>query len=378
MLKILHTGDVHLDSPFSKLDIGHAQIRRAELRSSFSDMIQYARSNFADLFLITGDLFDTEFVTRETVEFLRREFARIPDCKVLISPGNHDPFTANSVYDRYDFGPNVYVFPQPLLSHFYFEKLNAYVYGYAFDSDSLRHCPFAGYRAEDPTAYNILMGHADLAADSRYCPVDTEKILSFGADYVALGHVHNAPEIETVRGTTYAFCGCAEPRGFDEVGEKGALYVEIEKTEGMPEVKCTRIRFAKRRYEKIKVNVDGATSASAVEAAVKDAVAESGFGSDTLLRVTLVGRIAPSIVLSEGLLAAAVDTVFYAEIHDDTLPLHDIEYIKADPSIKGEFCRRMLPLLEDEDEEKRTLATMALRYGLAAITGEDLSDIAGD
>ena len=378
MLKILHTGDVHLDSPFSKLDIGHAQIRRAELRSSFSAMIQYVRSNFIDLFLIAGDLFDTEFVTRETVEFLRMEFARIPDCKVVISPGNHDPIAENSVYERYDFGSNVYVFPQPLLSHFYFEKLNTYVYGYAFEQESLRHCPFAGYRAEDPNAINVLLGHADFAVDSRYCPVDEKRIASFGADYTALGHVHNAPEIVTLRGGAYAYCGCPEPRGFDEVGEKGAVYVEIEKTDDVPEVKCTRIRFAKRRYEKIKVNVDGFASSVAVENAVKEAIEANGFGSDTLLRVTLVGRIAPTIVLSESALAARLDTVFFAEVRDNTLPLHDVEYIKEDPTVKGEFCRRMLPLLEDEDEEKRALATMALRYGLAAITGEDLSDIAGE
>ena len=341
-------------------------------------MIQYVRSHFIDIFLIAGDLFDTEFVTRETVEFLKQEFARIPDCKVFISPGNHDPFTEDSVYSRFHFGENVYVFPRALLSHFYFEKLNAYVYGYAFEQDSLRHCPFAGYRVEDPGAYNILIGHGDFAADSKYGPLTEDRIAAFGADYTALGHVHNAPEPVRLGSTSYAYCGCVEGRGFDETGEKGALYVEIEKNDGVPEVKCERVRFSHRRYEKLKVNVEGLTTLAAVEETILRAVEEGGYGADTLLRITLTGRIAPTVILSEALLASRVNTVFYAEVRDRTLPLYDMEYLKADPSVKGEFCRLLLPTLEGEDEEQRSVAVMALRYGLAAITGEDLSDLADE
>jgi len=378
MLKLLHTGDLHLDSPFSRLDPGHAHIRRKELREAFSEMVQFVRAHFVDMLLIAGDLFDTEFVTRETVEFLRAEFARIPDCKVFITPGNHDPFTEDSVYNRYGFGDNVYVFPRSMLSHFYFENLNAYVYGYAFEQESLRHCPFAGYRVEDPGAYNVLLGHGDFAADTRYCPLSEERIVSFGADYAAFGHTHNAPDPITAGGVTYAHCGCAEGRGFDEVGEKGAIYVEIEKENGEAKVRTERVRFSRRRYEKLKVSVDGLSTLTAVEDAIRAAVAEGGYGVDTLLRITLTGRIAPSVILSEELLAAHVDSVFYAEVKDRTLPLYDVDYLNEDPSVKGVFFRMLRPALDSEDEEQRSLATKALRYGLAAITGEDLAELADE
>ena len=59
MLKILHTGDIHLDSPFSGLDARRSEIRRAELRSTFSSLMTYVRDNSIDLLLITGD-----FLTR--------------------------------------------------------------------------------------------------------------------------------------------------------------------------------------------------------------------------------------------------------------------------------------------------------------------------
>jgi hypothetical protein len=115
-----------------------------------------------------------------------------------------------------------------------------------------------------------------------------------------------------------------------------------------------------------------------VEDAIRAAVAEGGYGVDTLLRITLTGRIAPSVILSEELLAAHVDSVFYAEVKDRTLPLYDVDYLNEDPSVKGVFFRMLRPALDSEDEEQRSLATKALRYGLAAITGEDLAELADE
>ena len=70
MLRILHTGDIHLDSPFSKLDPRLAEQRRQELRRTFVSAMQYAKDKQVDLVLIAGDLFDHGFVTRETMALL--------------------------------------------------------------------------------------------------------------------------------------------------------------------------------------------------------------------------------------------------------------------------------------------------------------------
>ena len=86
----MHTGDIHLDSAFSRLDSRHAEIRRNELRAAFTSMMLSAKMNGADLMLISGDLFDSEFVTRETAALLCREFANFGK-PVFIAPGNHDP-----------------------------------------------------------------------------------------------------------------------------------------------------------------------------------------------------------------------------------------------------------------------------------------------
>lgn len=141
MLKILHTGDIHLDSPFSGLDARRSEIRRAELRSTFSSLMTYVRDNSIDLLLITGDFFDTGFVTKETVSIVLREFSRVPDCKIVISPGNHDPYTPDSVYAKVKFPENVYIFKSSEQTSFSFPELGCEVYGYAFTGETMRKSP---------------------------------------------------------------------------------------------------------------------------------------------------------------------------------------------------------------------------------------------
>ena len=62
MIKILHTGDIHLDSPFSGLDPRSAEIRKNELRAAFTSMMTYAKMNNVDMLLMAGDIFDSEYV----------------------------------------------------------------------------------------------------------------------------------------------------------------------------------------------------------------------------------------------------------------------------------------------------------------------------
>ena len=103
-------------------------------------------------------------------------------------------------------------------------------------------------------------------------------------------------------------------------------------------------------------------------------ILEEGFGSDTLLRVRLTGRISPETKIDADRLDAKALGVSFLETEDATLPLLDDENLKNDISIRGAFFRELLPLLESENEEERRTAAQALRYGLAALDGNDIVD----
>ena len=83
-LKVFHCADLHLDAPFSLFTPGEADRRRIELRSAFTSAVLFARSNGADIFLISGDLFDSDCVTRDTCELLAGQFASFPTCRFFI------------------------------------------------------------------------------------------------------------------------------------------------------------------------------------------------------------------------------------------------------------------------------------------------------
>ena len=74
MVKILHTGDLHLDSPMSSLELATAEAARDEHRSVFSKMMQYATDEKIDMILISGDLFDGRFITARTTELVINAF----------------------------------------------------------------------------------------------------------------------------------------------------------------------------------------------------------------------------------------------------------------------------------------------------------------
>ena len=136
MLRILHTGDIHLDSPFARLDARKAEIRRAELRDAFSAIFSYARTNKIDMILLSGDVFDRDFATRETLSLMLREF-QMTECPIVIAPGNHDCTAPGSIWAKPIFPANVHIFRSPKVEKFSFDELGVDVYGYGFVSPEM-------------------------------------------------------------------------------------------------------------------------------------------------------------------------------------------------------------------------------------------------
>lgn len=375
VIKIIHTGDVHLDSPFSGLSPDRAEMRKTELRATFDSLISFVRSGDVDILLIAGDLFDSGFATHDTVELLRRGFEKIPDCKIIISPGNHDPYVKDSVYARAHFPKNVYIFKTDRQERFEFPELDADIYGYAFTGETMTECPIAPVIEND--RFKILCAHAHLGSPlSPSAPLSTEKLLRCGFDYAALAHVHNPPPIAKSERCVYGYCGCLEGRGFDERGEKGAIYAELSKNEsGEKKIEVRKIPFAKRRYEIAEVNVTGSGSEGVIISKINDIIMERGFDESTALRAVLKGRLSPSVVISEKKIAAGVSGVFSLGIKDETTADFDDDYLASDPTIKGEFYRILKPQLESPDENVRRRAMRALGYGMAAMTGDSISDV---
>ncbi len=375
MVKILHCADIHLDSAFVSGDARKSVVRKNELFSSFSSMMTYAKNNSVDIVLISGDLFDSENVTRDTASLLQREFADNPECRFVIAPGNHDPFTESSIYNKIDFPPNVYIFKTPNVTCFSFDDLNCDVYGYAFTSPCLSYNPFKGIKPNLNSRINIMCAHGDMLSNtSDNCPITVQDIRESGFDYVALGHIHAGGTVQKADDTFYAYSGCLEGRDFGECGYKGAIIGTLEKEKCELKADFKPLRFSKRRYEIERLNVSGAKGVSDILPALKSVVELNNYGTDTLLRVILEGDTSADFVISESAFSLVAEKLFYLEIVNKTRPFFDVESLENDPTLRGAFYAELKPLLTSEDEEERETAFAALKYGLSALGGNNVID----
>lgn len=376
MIRILHCADLHLDSPFRSLGVSEAAVRRRELRGTFTSLMMYIRENGVKLCLMAGDLFDSELVTSETMRLLAEGMASAPDCRFVIAPGNHDPYTPTGVWARTALPENAYLFTSPEIGCFSFDDIGVDVYGYAFPSSSLRACPIGSLRPKNPDRINLLVMHADLESPlSVYAPVRLSEIEASGMDYAALGHVHQTDGVKKAGGTYYAYAGCIEGRDFGETGHKGAFVCDLSKENGVLSASFRGVPFSKRRYEVDTLSVDGCGDEESVAKKIHALMHEKKYFSDTALRLTLTGLLPPSFRLRTHAFEEAFrGTVFSLELIDRTRPLLDAQTLTQDPTLKGEFCRTLLPALESGDEKEAGLAALALRLGLDALEGEDLSE----
>ena len=208
MLNIIHGADFHLDSPFSGLSPERAAQRRGEQRDLLTRLAQLAREKQADLVLLSGDLMDGE--------------------TVFLAPGNHDCYSPSSVYATLDWPDNVHIFTTPAVEGVDLPQLNCTVYGRAFCSPHETDSPLAGFQAAEDGRLTLACLHGDTAPGSGYGPISQEEIAASGLDYLALGHVHQHSGLQRAGRTVWAYPGCPEGRGFDELGEMGLLLLHAQ------------------------------------------------------------------------------------------------------------------------------------------------------
>lgn len=373
MIKIFQTGDLHLDSPFTGGDIVRSERGRKRLREVFRRMMKHVREGGYDLVLIPGDLYENGYLTEESAEMLKSELGSL-SCPVVISPGNHDPYEKGSFYACAALPENVHVFTGEKAERFDLDRLGVSVYGYAFHGISHRENPLDGVYTEGGRI-NILCAHTEAGVPlSSYAPMSYRDMEAAGFDYAALAHIHKAPEIYSSQTLTAAYSGFAQGRAFDEIGKGCALSITVFETGERPEIKIEKLSFSDYSFELLPLNIGGLSSDDEIAELLSAELKAKSFGENNAVRVSLEGLLGlgfrPNIPLIKRKCCGAVDLL---DIKDNSLPLADSEELLRDATLRGEFYRALKEKLESSDARERGLAAMALRIGLAALDGKDLS-----
>ena len=371
-IKVLQCADIHLDTPYTGLSAEKSEERRRALRNSFMNMMQYVRDSKVDIVLICGDLFDTVYATNTTAEVLIREFRSAPDTRFIIAPGRSDRYSDNPIYSSGRLPENCYVFSESSLCRCDLDELNVTVYGWAFTGEDMLENPLYQKKADDISRINLVCGYADLDGplNSTCCPVSSEDIKAFGADYYAFGSRHEASEVAMIGGHHCGYCGSLECTGFDEPGIGGATLITIEDGEPL-RISHKRVSFGHITFHTEVVDITGVNNNNEIIKRISRLISDKKYNDETALRVDLVGSVSPRFVVS-GNFDCDTFGLYSLGVTDKTVPLYGTETLRREMSIKGEFFRSLLPMLESEEEEERLVASCAFRVGLAALEKKDI------
>jgi hypothetical protein len=229
---VLHTADVHLDSPLAGLPDYEGVPRdegRLATRRALTNIVDLALDEGVALVIIAGDLYDGELRDANTGLFLCAELSRLrrAGVEVVIGYGNHD--AASVVTRRLPLPDGVKVFSTRRPETIPFLELGIGVHGQGYSRRDVTEDLSARYPAPIDGVANIGVLHTAVTGrhgHSSYAPCSVEGLTARGYPYWALGHVH---EFEVLRREPWiVFPGCPQGRGLRECGAKGVVMVDVD------------------------------------------------------------------------------------------------------------------------------------------------------
>lgn len=368
-VKILQAGDLHFDTPFKDLNKNIALISKEELLEVFSKIISMCIENSVDILLLTGDIFDNLTVNKKTLVFIKNQLERIINIKVFISPGNHDPYYEKSFYKMIEWPSNVHIFKSSVES-VVLQDLETVVWGAGFNTHHVKKSMLKNISINEKYI-NIMVIHGDISNSDEgndYNPITLRDIEASRLDYIAIGHRHNYSGILRQKDTCYAYAGCPQGRGFDELGDKGIIVGEVSK--GAVDLRF--IRTSKRNYYVVDVDISNSVSYEEIKDRVINSINE-GERKNNLYKIILKGEIESYINLNEDIVFEKIKDYFYfVKVIDNTDVKLDFDKISKDYSIKGVYARKLLDKMEDDDYDDEVIK-LALKIGIQCLSHEEVN-----
>lgn len=351
-MKIIHTSDIHLESKMNKLGTNKSKIRQSEIREAFFNLIDYAKKEEVSIILIAGDLFESKKVRLNTLRELVSKINSTPNIDYIYLNGNHDD---SDIFNNEKLGE----LPSNLKI---VNKNETYKYEdiviTAIDAFKYSNEEYLKELNLNPNDFNIVMLHGSLNE------IPLTKLAGKHIDYLALGDIH-IPDIKSKKLDTrgiYGYSGILEPRGFDELGDRGFFLLDIRGK------KLTRtfIKNNIRTYHVIKTSITNLDNYTLIQDAINKSTKD--IKSEDIVRVVLEGKYEYETIKDlNSLLASLEKRFFYAELVDESKLDYTKINFEKEVSLRGEFYRMVKESSLDESDMDKVL-----EYGLKALKGEDI------
>lgn len=244
-VRFLHCGGFRFDSPVWDGPEKWTALRNRDLWQTFQDVLSLCQKEAIEFLFITGNLFEQEYVRKETVERVAAVLAKLPEVKIFITPGRLDPHIITSAYRLTVWPANVHIFSSGI-SSLTFPAHDLTVSGSGWTAYH-QEKPFPDhYQSSKEGSLHVMLLHTALESEKNpegFIPLREEQIAA-GVQYLALGYNENWSGILKIGDTTLADCGAAEPRSFAAPGPHGVILGELARDSGRFEFR----ELAQRTY----------------------------------------------------------------------------------------------------------------------------------
>ena len=395
MLRLLHTADVHLGARHA--DLGEAATAQRERQfAAFRAAVDLALEEKVDLFLVAGDLFDSNTQPKRSVERVAGELARLGKSKIrtVVIPGTHDCYDRSSIYRAYDLKAMAGSTPEddlvtvvtPDTPQVRIPAVDATIHAHVFPSKRAPNSPLRDVRVdpaadgeEARTTWHVGMVHGALAIPDRTDRDEVvftrEEIAATGLDYLALGHWHSSQKGKAGP-TTYAYSGAPEPVAVDQDGAGNVLLVTIEEAAGKRAVKVEERTVGRTRFER--VEIDAARIKGQADLIAK---LQSKASDDLVLEARLTGVRPDELDLNTDEIEGQLrDSFLRIRVRDASMPALSEGAIPSADTIAGAFIRDVEARIAELEADPSDASTVeaaelrdVLRLGRLLLAGHEVS-----
>ena len=361
-IKIAHCADLHIGSSSNT----------SEILKSFYNLIEICTNPDINILLISGDLFDSLDVSQDDLNIVKNELKNIK-IPVYISPGNHDPYISNTIYDT-EWPENVYIFKSSKINFFEIPEHKTRIYGAGFSDIYELESLFEADNNLDKNYINICTIHGDIynSQSKLYNNISLNDIKNSNFDYIALGHIHKRTEPQKIGNTWYAYSGSIMSMGSDEIGNKGIYVGTISKN------RCD-LEFQKTCYcthEKVHIDATNAHNHDEIAQKIVDFISKFDNSKQNFYEIYIIGELPEDLILNTDYIKNILIKDFYRiKIYDETHVKIDIEKLRYRKDLQGMFVNKLLNKIENtENTDEQKLYQEALKIGLRAFDNEVFCD----
>jgi DNA repair exonuclease SbcCD nuclease subunit len=377
--KFVHTGDLHLDSPFigltTQAPANIVETLRESTITAWKAIVDLALTEEADFLVVAGDVFERANRTlRGQLEF-RDGLARLADQGIpsFVVTGNHDPLDGwepsvawPELVHRF---PAHDVTAKPVLRDG--EEI-ARVYGISYHQRDIKANLAKRFERDDDAPFAVGLLHANVGGaegHENYAPCSTTDLRESGMDYWALGHIH-AHRVLSRSQPVAVYCGNPQGRDPGETEARGCYLVSVDDAgHAMPEFHV----IDTVRWQKLHLAIDELETDEALVKAIVDTIAEArtAAGRSIVARLTLTGRgplhstLARSSTLEDARtyaqdqLGTEEPFAWIESLRDATRPVVDLEARRQSEDFVGDLLRRLdatrAQLTDDEPADDPTV-----------------------